>query len=113
MLARTLIFVTSFCNRNPLGFAVREQNDELNDSIAILKTAGALPDLEVAMICNDLQLAKDILSENPQMTDDRIRSIRDVAENWPAPSFSGILPPGLTTDRMRFVTMIDNWLASR
>ena len=89
--------------QNPLGFAVREQNEGLAVAIAMLRAHGASLDLEAAMLVNDLPRARQMLTSGEVgMTDKRVRAIRDVAS-------AGVLPGG----RAAFVELIDRWLRSR
>lgn len=110
--------------QNPLGHAVRELHEGLDEAIRLLEDAGAQPDLEVALHRNDLVLAEKILSQDPGMSRARILAVRDFAQLHPGGEIQDSLAligvegldldmslfGDLPADRTPFIELIDRWL---
>ena len=101
-------------NMSVLAYARQEQWDGFDETNVLLTAAGDSPDLYVALLNNDFDLAVRIL-EGPNRPDvDRLREIQEHARLHPGHHFGNLpdvlLPERLTADRSRFIDLIGRYL---
>ena len=106
-------------NANAIGMSViayarQEQWEGFAETKRLLETASDSPDLYVALLDNDFDLAVRILDGADRPNDVRLREIREHARLHPGHHFADLpdagLPETLAADRTRFVKLIDTYL---
>ncbi|HQX50767.1 MAG TPA: ankyrin repeat domain-containing protein [Planctomycetaceae bacterium] len=78
--------------QNPLGWALREFNDDLQPTIQLLRDRGSLPGLEGAMILGDTERVRYLLSESAdQLSTDLVFPVLELSKSCGQLEISGII----------------------